>query len=93
MRSIEGCTTTIIEPVGDLTPALSQDLQHTVRQAAKSGSTVEISMRRISHVSWAGLSHLAASLRDERQIRFRSVLPRVRSLMHAVGFENHRIVD
>ena len=92
MRGIETSATTVIEPVGDLTPALSMDLQQTVRAAAAKGRTVEISMRRISHVSWAGLSHLATTMRDER-VRFRSVLPRIRSLMQAAGFERHRIVD
>ena len=95
MRSIESGNTTIIEPSGELTPALSHDLHETVRHAARGGRNVEISMRRVAKVSWAGLLQLASTLGEGRleNVRFRGVLPRVRSLMKEVGFETRRIVD
>ena len=96
MRSIESPDTpgtTIIEPIGDLTPALSDDLQQTVRTAMADGRRVEISLRRVDHVSWAGLWRLASSLGDGSSVRFRGVLPRVRSLMREVGFGPDRMVD
>lgn len=95
VRSRARGSTTIIEPTGDLTPALSHDLHETVRRVTQQGRNVEISLRRISHVSWAGLWELAASLGQGRlgHVRFRGVVPRVRSLMNEVGFDPHRIVD
>ncbi len=81
-------TTTLIEPIGDLTPDVARRLTDAVGTAARSGLVV-ITLRSIARLSWAGLCQLADRLQaaglQRSTVTFSDVVPSVRSLLEAVG--------
>lgn len=82
-------TTTLIEPVGDLTPEVARRLSEAVGTAARRGRNVVITLRSIARLSWAGLCQLADRLQDaglpRHVVTFSDVIPSVRSLLEEVG--------
>lgn len=82
-------TTTLIEPIGDLTPEVAHRLSDAVGTAARSGHAVVITLRSIARLSWAGLCQLADRLHavglPRYAVSFSDVVPSVRSLLETVG--------
>ena len=82
-------TTTLIEPMGDLTPEVARRLSEAVGTAARRGRNVVITLRSIARLSWAGLCQLADRLHaaglPHHAVSFSDVVPSVRSLLEAVG--------
>jgi anti-anti-sigma regulatory factor len=82
-------TTTLIEPVGELTPEVARRLSEAVGTAARRGRNVVITLRSIARLSWAGLCQLADRLHAAglpcNAVSFSDVVPSVRSLLETVG--------
>ena len=82
-------TTTLVEPIGDLTPEIAKRLSEAVGAAARRGRSVVITLRSICRLSWGGLCQLADHLRSAEipsyAVCFSDVLPSVRSLLEQVG--------
>ncbi len=82
-------TTTLIEPMGDLTPDIARRLSEAVGTAARRGQRVVITLRSIARLSWAGLCQLADRLHHagfpHNVVTFSDVMPSVRCLLETVG--------
>jgi anti-anti-sigma regulatory factor len=82
-------TTTLVEPVGDLTPDVARRLSEAVGRATRRGRSVVITLRSIARLSWAGLVQLSERLRvagvPKSAVSFADVVPSVRSLLEQVG--------
>ena len=82
-------TTTLVEPIGDLTPEIAKRLSEAVGAAARRGRSVVITLRSICRLSWGGLCQLADHLQSAGiprcAISFSDVVPSVRSLLEQVG--------
>lgn len=89
-------TTTLVEPIGDLTPDVARRLSDAVGAATRRGRSVVITLRSIARLSWAGLCQLAERLHaagvPRHAVRFSDVVPSVRSLLEQVGLGGE-IVD
>ena len=81
--------TTLVEPIGDLTPEIAKRLSDAVDRAMRRGRNVVITLRSIARLSWAGLCQLSERLQSAGIPRcvvgFSDVLPSVRSLLEQVG--------
>lgn len=92
----EEIASTVIEPVGDLTPELVGVLWDAIREARLSGRQVVISLRRTARLSWAGLCMLVERVHADllgAPVRFMGVVPRKESLLRAAGLGPAWIVD
>ncbi len=82
-------TTTLVEPIGDLTPEIAKRLSEAVGTATRRGRSVVITLRSIARLSWGGLCQLAELLRNAEvpcyAVSFSDVVPSVRSLLEQVG--------
>jgi anti-anti-sigma regulatory factor len=82
-------STTLIEPMGDLTPEIARRLSEAVGTAARSGRSVVITLRSIARLSWGGLCQLADRLHHAglplHAVTFSDVAPSVRALLETVG--------
>ncbi len=86
--------TTMIVPVGALTPELSRRVCEVATERAKQCDVI-ISMQSTERCSWSALCELAdviqATLTPHR-IRLTRALPQTRALLHELGLENARFV-
>jgi anti-anti-sigma regulatory factor len=82
-------TTTLVEPIGDLTPEIAKRLSEAVDRVTRRDRTVVITLRSIPRLSWGGLCQLADHLESAGiprcAVSFSDVVPSVRSLLEQVG--------
>jgi anti-anti-sigma regulatory factor len=87
--------TTMIVPVGALTPELTRRIREAATERAQQ-SEVIISMQSTERCSWSGLCELAdflAATLTPYRIRLTRALPQTRALLHELGLENARFAN